>query len=85
MTKKDFELIASIIEYYCYDTTQFNTLVVGLANGLAEKYPKFKKDKFLIACGMKREQGNENISCNYCAGMTGKEREQEQHQCYERV
>lgn len=52
MTKKDFELIASVIEYYTYDSSQYNPLVYSLADKLASLYPKFQKDKFLLACGI---------------------------------
>ena len=54
MHKKDFELIASILK--TYNESVKNGWAYEMENAftdmLAEKYPKFQKDKFLRACGV---------------------------------
>lgn len=61
MTKKDYELIASVLKHkqvfyilkmgsYYYDQ-----LCKDFADTLASKNPRFDKDKFLKACGVEVE------------------------------
>ena len=65
MTKKDFELIASVIRFELVDFLKenpflateerisfLNTLVTDFSETLASKNPRFNKDKFLLACGV---------------------------------
>lgn len=63
MTKKDYILIASTLEY-CYKLAELQPLpkraksdvvrqvALELANTLAENNPKFDRNRFLKACGM---------------------------------
>ena len=74
MTKKDFELIASILKIYNNSLNNLNYKITGEAlvreitfvfcENIASKYPKFKKDKFLIACGVEVEQKYQCGSCD---------------------
>jgi hypothetical protein len=65
MTKKDFELIASWIykEYHNRQDSGESNLLEKLANDIANnletKYPRFNKEKFLQACGVK-------VECDLC-------------------
>jgi hypothetical protein len=64
MTKKDYELIASIIKdyidysYNVEDTDDFivhdyaERIAYKMAETLASKNPRFDKEKFLKACGV---------------------------------
>lgn len=63
MTKKDFELIASILLYnkpsytarpegYSIRVEKWRGVCESTAQILAEKYPPFQKAKFLKACGV---------------------------------
>lgn len=64
MTKKDYELIASVLKDNALgqisdshrvvnnaDTMLYN-ITQGLCDALASKNPRFNKDKFLQACGV---------------------------------
>lgn len=53
MSKKDFELIASIIKESYGGKLQGRVLAFTFAEKLSEKYPKFNKERFLKACGVK--------------------------------
>lgn len=56
MTKKDYELIASVL--YCKteddnrDLTTNVTIILELADALQAENPRFDRDKFLTACGI---------------------------------
>lgn len=50
MTKKDFEFLAKLIrELYLSQKTK-EYIANYFASILASKYPKFKKDKFIMEC-----------------------------------
>lgn len=55
MTKKDFDLIASVIEDMtgCYSSY---AIAEKFSNVLANKNPRFNKDKFLQACRLEMEE-----------------------------
>lgn len=58
MTKKDFELIASIINRakdYELKDTNFKDVCLIFALTYARLYPRFNKEKFLKACGIKKD------------------------------
>lgn len=55
MTKKDYELIASVIIRYkdsLYTKEQHMDIACDFADKLAEKNTKFDRAKFLKACGV---------------------------------
>lgn len=52
MTKKDFELIASCLNYPKGLRITKEGLVLRFADTLASKNPRFNKEKFLQACGV---------------------------------
>lgn len=47
MTKKDFELIASNLKH-----SKDIQNITAMCNTLAKKYPRFRRDLFLKACGV---------------------------------
>lgn len=58
MTKKDYELIASII-WACYHNSEFypdsstvKRLALDIADGLEYHNERFNRNKFLQACGI---------------------------------
>ena len=60
MTKKDFELIASAVNELFLGHTNWHRSLEQVANKLAEKLaeknPRFNKEKFLLACGVESEK-----------------------------
>lgn len=73
MTKKDFELIASVIKPLEIDFKGF--IASCFADALASKNPRFNKDKFLKACGVEVDDNKckycidgYNPNCIYCKG-----------------
>jgi len=55
MTKKDYELIASVLRERLgdsYDNAYARLLVKKMADALAKQNPKFNRHKFLQACGI---------------------------------
>lgn len=79
MTKKDYELIASVLKQailFCDDTSNqdddillLETLSKRFADTLASKNPRFNREKFLKACGVEVE--NERIkTCVNCWAIT---------------
>lgn len=58
MTKKDFEFIAGILrvnyrkDFTSEELSLFESLARYFAYQLESKYPKFDKEKFLVACGI---------------------------------
>jgi hypothetical protein len=65
MTKKHYEAIASIIEYYAHDTTVYNALANRLADYFAQDNPKFDRQRFLKACGIEVDKHSGGY-CNEC-------------------
>lgn len=55
MTKKDFELIASVIAQFGRVRQNADFLADIMAEKLSEKYPRFNREKFLKACGVEVE------------------------------
>jgi len=60
MTKKDFELIAEVLreaveeaEGNLNQEATLESLVIDFTNILSMKNPRFDRDKFFIACGIK--------------------------------
>lgn len=53
MTKKDFELIASIIKEINIRKAKGDRIAILFANELKSKYPRFDSDRFIKACGIK--------------------------------
>lgn len=52
MTKKDYELIASVILKTDNEYDSIHKLVISLINVFQKDNPKFDSDKFLTACGL---------------------------------
>lgn len=74
MTKKDFELIAGVIKKN-YNLTFINyNLLNDITEKLAEKNPRFNKEKFLSACGVE-------VDKSYCE--CGNEKEEDMIYCKE--
>lgn len=53
MIKKDYELIAEILTKIPDDTVR-NALAQQFSSELTKENPRFAKDKFLEACGIKQ-------------------------------
>lgn len=53
MTKKDFELIASVMNEAKEDDLTIKQTALCFSVVLASKNPRFDKDRFLKACGVK--------------------------------
>lgn len=52
MTKKHYEAIAAIIEYYAHDTTVYNSIAHDLSGYFATDNRNFDRARFLAACGI---------------------------------
>ena len=67
MTKKHFELIADILKDnapYDKDRTMhidnnYINLCISFSDRLAQVNPRFQKDRFLVACGVKEQTKKE--------------------------
>lgn len=57
MTKKDYELIASILKFRQEQINEraYKLLIADFINTLASKNPRFNREKFLQACGVEVE------------------------------
>lgn len=66
MTKKDYELIARAIKCSCDVNTNSTgrRIAQGLAFSLLGTNPRFNREKFLQACGVRGSQKGE--SCESC-------------------
>jgi hypothetical protein len=54
MTRKDYVLIATSIECAWYlNDSQRETIAKDFANSLSMDNPRFDRDRFLVACGVK--------------------------------
>jgi hypothetical protein len=62
MTRKDYQLIASVLKNFATEDRPVDDrddLAYNLADALASDNPRFDRDRFLVAAGVFEE-------CNYC-------------------